>query len=163
MASVMFARGRVDESRTFTERAIDAAPNWSVPRFVLGAHQVREGRFLDAIRSVNLSMRLNPRAPVGEQQVFAMINFAAGRTAQAVQIWERVRSANPDALWSRVGLAAYYESAGRHDEARQVVREILAVNPQLTSDAAGRIGGFAIMGAGQAAELRENLRKARLP
>ncbi len=98
------------------------------------------------------------------RHIFGMINFAAGQTEKAVKLWERVRLANPDDIMSRVGLVAYYESEGRHDEASQVAQEILAVNPQLTSELAAGIGGYsAILGAGQAVEFRENLRRAWLP
>ena len=36
----------------------------------------------------------------------------------------------------RIGLAAHYESVGRHQEAQTLVQEILRVNPNLTAEIA---------------------------
>ena len=59
-----------------------------------------------------------------------------------MELWERVRAANPDLLPPRVSLALHYERSGRHDEARALVQEILHVNPDFDSDyAAFLLGG----------------------
>jgi lipopolysaccharide biosynthesis regulator YciM len=89
----------------------------------------------------------------------AIVNLAAGRKAEAVELMEQVRSANQDNLGSRVVLASYYEQEGRHDEARAVVGEIQRVRPDLTADEAVEIvpGLERIMSSGP-----DNLRKAGL-
>ncbi len=43
----------------------------------------------------------------------ASVNFAAGRTEQAVELWEQARAANPDMILARIPLAALYESEKR--------------------------------------------------
>ena len=164
MGGVLSLQGRRAEARTFTERAIEADPNWHVPHFALAAFQAGEGQFLAAIRSANRSLRLNPRPPVGELGVMGGINFAAGRTQRAVELWERVRVTNPYGIVARVGLAAFYESQGRHREARAVAQEILRVNPQLTAELVSGHGFFSIiLDEGQRAEFAKNLRNAGLP
>ena len=66
----------------------------------------------------------------------ATVNFAAGRTDKAVELWEQARAANTDMIRARIPLAALYESEGRHEEARTLVQEILRVNPDLTAESA---------------------------
>ena len=62
------------------------------------------------------------------------MNYRVGREARAVEFWEQARRDNPDMIIPRVGLAAHYESVGRHDEAATLVKEILRVNPNLRAE-----------------------------
>ncbi len=88
----------------------------------------------------------------------AYVNFAAGRTEKAVELWEQVRAANPDMILARIPLAILYESEGRHEEARVLAREILRVNPDLTAESATELAlGF------DRDETIDNLRSAGLP
>ena len=90
----------------------------------------------------------------------ANVNFAAGRTEKAVEIWEQARSANPDLINARIPLAALYESEGRHEEAHALAQEILQVNRDLTAEAATELAltlGF------DRDEAIKNLRSAGLP
>lgn len=74
--------------------------------------------------------------------VLGFVNWRVGRIEEAVELWEQVRSQNPDLLHARIGLAGYYESEGRHDDAREVVDEIMRVNPRLTgAEASSMIQG----------------------
>ena len=90
----------------------------------------------------------------------AYVNFGAGRTEKAVELWERDRAANTDAILARIPLAALYESEGRHEEARALAQEILRVNPDLTAESAtelARAGGF------DTDDAIDHLRRAGLP
>ncbi len=69
------------------------------------------------------------------------MNFQAGRIDEAVELWERVRAANPELLRPRVSLALHYGRIGRHDESRAVVQEILSVNPDFDCDYANFFWG----------------------
>ncbi len=64
------------------------------------------------------------------------INFAAGRTEKAVELWEQARAANTDMILPRIALAVFYESEGRHEEAHALAQEILRVNRDLTAESA---------------------------
>ncbi len=90
----------------------------------------------------------------------AYVNFAAGRTEKAVELWEQVRVANIDIIVARIPLAALYASEGRHEEARALAQEILRVNRDLTAESATELAltlGF------DRDEAIENLRSAGLP
>ncbi|MEE8474835.1 MAG: tetratricopeptide repeat protein [Myxococcota bacterium] len=129
-------RGRLAEALVAAERAVELAPNIEFPHLALGVVLVRQGRVVAALQSVARAMRLNPKASLGMQGLVANVNFAAGRTEKAVQLWEQVRAANTDLITARIPLAVLYESAGRHEEARTLAQEILRVNPDLTAESA---------------------------
>ena len=71
--------------------------------------------------------------------------FSAGRTEQAMELWEKARAANTDMILARIPLAVVYESEGRHEEARALAQEIRRVNRDLTAELATEralVGGF---------------------
>jgi tetratricopeptide (TPR) repeat protein len=105
-------------------------------------------------------MRLNPRGTPLVWVLAGFVNQAAGRTEKAVELFERVRVANPDMIGARILLAVIYEAEGRHDEAHAVTREILRVNPQLTAQAAIQL--MPLLDPDSAHEFADNLRKAGL-
>ncbi len=113
---------------------------------------------MGAVQSINRALRLNPRPPPAFLNAVAYVNLMAGRTQEAVEMFEQARAANPDLIPARLWLAALYESEGRHEEARAVVQEILRVNPDFTADHAAQIS------AGAATPERiKALRSAGLP
>ena len=61
------------------------------------------------------------------------VQHGLGRIEQAVELWERARTASSLAL-PRIPLAHYYESVGRHEDARAVVQEILSAQPEFTAE-----------------------------
>lgn len=54
---------------------------------------------------------------------------------EAIKLW-------PDFVWGHIGLAANYTSAGRLEEARAEVTEILKINPTITLDGIAKYGFF---------------------
>ena len=104
-----------------------------------------------------MALRLNPRRPSEAWGASAFLNFQAGRIDEAVDLWERIRAANPELLQPRVPLALHYERIGRHDKARAVVQEMLRVNPDFDCDYAAFLTG------GLSEENLALLRKAGLP
>jgi tetratricopeptide (TPR) repeat protein len=94
----------------------------------------------------------------------AYVNIAVGRREEALKLLERVRTANPDNVISRVALAVLYEQAGRHDDATATVREALRTTPDLTAERAIELipGLEQIISAEEFAQYAGNLRKAGL-
>jgi tetratricopeptide (TPR) repeat protein len=139
---------------------VELSPNTEVPHLTLGLALARQGRFVAAMQSVARAVRLNPRASSGVWVVVAYVNFAAGRTEKAVELWEQARAANTDMIIARIPLAALYESEGRQEEARALAQEILRVNRDLTAESATDLAltmGF------DRDEAIDNLRSAGLP
>jgi cytochrome c-type biogenesis protein CcmH/NrfG len=125
----------------------------------------QQGRMLEATASMRRALRLNPRAPTSLLVPVAIMNLVAGRTDDAIELMERVRSANREILLVRILLAVYYEQESRHDEAVATVGEIKRVRPDLTAYEAVEIvsGLKRIPGFGERAQLLSDLRKAGLP
>ncbi len=96
---------------------------------------MRLGRFEEAKRSFDRVQQLDPRVT---QPVFwaarGTLHYLEGEIEQAVELWERVRAATSAVGPARIPLAYYYESAGRHEDARAVVQEILSAEPEITAE-----------------------------
>ncbi len=120
---------------------------------------------VEATQSIKRALRLDPRGSTGLLMTVAYVNWAAGRRAEAVELMERVRLANPDNILARVGLAVYYEGEGQHEEAVAAAREILRVRPDLTAEGAMQLlpGLEAIVDADEFARYPDTLRSAGLP
>jgi TolB-like protein/class 3 adenylate cyclase len=90
LTSINLGQGRLAEALAAAERAVELSPNTEVPHLALGMALARQGRLVAAMQSVARAMRLNPKAPSGLWVVVAYVNFAAGRTEKAVELWEQV-------------------------------------------------------------------------
>ena len=162
LAVANLMRGRSEEALAAAEKAVELAPNWDGPYFILSGALNRQGRLLAAAQAMNRAMRLNPRPPTMYLAGVGWLNLLAGREREAVAMWERARAANPDLIWARVGLASHFEEQGRHEEARAVVEEILRVNPNLTAKQAAS-QAYGGRGPEYFAEIEKRLRSAGLP
>jgi len=158
LAAVHFWRGESAAAVAAADRAIELGPSWAAPHFVRGASLVQQGKFVGAAQSINRALRLNPRASPGQWLAVPYLNLRAGRTQEAVEMFEQARVANPDLILARIPLAAIYESKGRHEEARAVVQEILRVNPDFTADHAAQFSAETL-----GSEQTKALRRAWLP
>ncbi len=110
-------------------------------------------------------METVPAPPTALLGTVAWVNYAAGRTEEAVEMWERVREASPDQITSRSPLAAHYEQEGQHDRASAVVEEILRVRADFTAQEAIDLlpGLERAIGSEEFAQYADALRKAGLP
>jgi adenylate cyclase len=163
LAAIYIFRRRPAEARLAAERAIELGPSFAAPHFFLGVALAQQGKLVGAMQAIRRAMRLNPRAPSGYWAAVGYVNLAAGRTEEAVEIFEQVRVANPELIGARIPLAAIYESQGRHEEARTVVREILRVNPSLNAEAATERFLGTLVGAETVDQFQDSLRTAGLP
>jgi adenylate cyclase len=158
LAGVHFWRRESAAAVAAADRAIELGPSYDDPHFIRGASLVQQGKFVGAVQSINRALRLNPRAPPGLRLTVPYLNLRAGRTQEAVEMFEQARAANPDLILARIPLAAIYESEGRHEEARAVVQEILRVNPNITADHAAQFSAETL-----GPEQTKALRRAWLP
>ncbi len=163
LAAVNLFRGRHAKTVEGARRAIEQAPNLPAPHFFLGLALAEQGQIVGALQSIKRGLRLNPRTPTGYWVIVPWVNLAAGRKAEAVELFERIRAANPELIMARIPLAAIYELDGRHDEARTLVEEILRVNPDFTAELAFQQIPTSVIGGGQAAQFGQALRDAGLP
>ena len=160
MTMLHLIRGQLAEAAAVAERVVELFPNVEFSHLALGLALARQGRYVVAMQSVARALRLNPKAPSVAWETVAYINFAAGRTEKAVELWEQVRAANTDMITARIPLAVLYESEGRHEEARTLAQEILRVNRDLTAESATEL---ALIGGFDRDDAIDHLRRAGLP
>jgi adenylate cyclase len=161
LAQIAYLRRRPEEAMAAAERAVELAPNLDMAHVMLGFAQASAGQTVDALGSIRRSLRLNPRAPGPVWGVLGVLNMRAGREREAVELWERVRTAYPELVLIRVLLADHYERSGRHAEAAAAVREIQRVNPEIDAERAAALSP--LIPAEARPEAAEILRRAGLP
>ncbi len=163
-AKILVDRRRPEEALAPARRAIELDPNFAPNHIILATALAQQGSYLAALQSVNRARRLDPRSPTGVSSTYAFVLYGAGRVREAVEAWERVRTANTDIILPRIVLAVIYELDGRHEEAAILAREVLAVNPELTAgDAFALIPAGNFFDAGESARVQRALRDAGFP
>jgi adenylate cyclase len=133
---VAISRGNWRDAVKHEERSIELDPCVTWPHALRGIALAQGGQRLEATRSIRRALRLDPHPPHGLLMALAYINLGAGRQAEAIGLLEKVWKENPDNILVRVGLAAYNQREGDKARARELVKEILAINPEMTVDVA---------------------------
>jgi len=140
---------RPSEERTAKPATPEPIQVFSTPRTVdpaSGMAELQGGSLASALRALEQAVQENPEALDQNVTMLGVARYRAGQHAEAVQLWERVRAANPQAAADRVALAQHYEKLGRHEEAAVAIAEVLAFHPTYTTGQAARwlrTGGLA--------------------
>ncbi len=153
--------GRFAQAIPHIERAVELVPSLDVHRLGLSAAQSNVGQPLAGLRTLQAALRLSPRPNPAALSLMVLVQGRLGRLDEALRMAESVRQTYPDQLPALLWLAAQYEAVGRHDEAKAVVAEVLAVNPELRADQLGECAPGS--SADELSVLQENLRRAGLP
>ena len=95
------------------------------------------GRAEEAVEAMKKAMRLNPRYPPLYQNRLGFAYCAVGRYEEAMIAQKGALSRNPNLLPSHLCLAACYSMAGRAEEARAQVKEVLRLSPNYSLEAVG--------------------------
>ncbi len=103
--------------------------------FILGTSQMSLGRLAEAKRSFDDAQQISPRFPTPFFWVErGTLHYLEGEIEKAVALWERARTMSSLVNADRIMLAGHYESAGRHEDARAIVQEMLSVEPEITAE-----------------------------
>jgi TolB-like protein/Flp pilus assembly protein TadD len=139
-------RGRPEQARIWMERARELAPSDPGPHVFLALLYLQSGDLDGAWASFERGRRLNPRVPATNlykaAQTLAALEMSRGKPRAAEALWEQLRSEFPELIFPRLELAARYQRTHREPQARVVLAEALAVNPQLTTAALRQHGLF---------------------
>jgi adenylate cyclase len=129
MAVTLMWLRRLDEAETEARRAIELDPNSSVSHGALGNVLHFTGRHAQALGSFELALRLDPQFNVWIHAI-GRTQFALGRYDEAEATFKRRLIHMPTSDITRAYLASLYGHTDRHDEARRVWDELMAINPQ---------------------------------
>jgi TolB-like protein/DNA-binding winged helix-turn-helix (wHTH) protein len=147
LAMANIANERAPEAVEEMRLAVELGPSSDVCWGVQAAAFAYDGRPLEALRSLDRALRLNPRHPDLYWLMAGLLQAEAGRRELGLQLLERVREANPEMVPPRLALIFLYDRAGERGRAAALGREILHVNPTLDAERALRIFPFARPGS----------------
>jgi TolB-like protein/DNA-binding winged helix-turn-helix (wHTH) protein len=147
LAMAHIANERAPEAVEQMRIAVELGPSSDVCWGVQAATLAYDGRPLDALRSLDRALRLNPRHPDLYWLMAGLLQAEAGRRELGLQLLERVREANPEMVPPRLALIFLYDRAGDGGRAAALGREIRAVNPTLDAERALRIFPFSRPGS----------------
>jgi len=119
---------RLDEAETAVRRALELDPNSAQGHGALGNVMHFVGRHEEALESLALALRLDPQFNLW---IHAMgrVQFVLGRYDEAEATFKRRLIHMPTSDVTRAYLASLYGHTGRHDEARRLWQELMALNP----------------------------------
>jgi TolB-like protein/Tfp pilus assembly protein PilF len=118
-----------DRAIAEAERAIALDPNGADAYYRLGHALHYAGRAEEAIVSLEKAIRINPIAPATYFLNLGRSYRAAGRYEEAIGEFRKAINRTPDNFFAHFGLAATYSLAGREEEARAEVAEVLRIKP----------------------------------
>lgn len=128
LGHALLMQGRHDEAEAIFERALAQHPGSLETRVRLGNLLLERGRPAEALARFD---EVIARAPTsGEAWIGrASALFLLARHAESAEAWERARALSPPKPDLRPHLAAAYQAAGRGEEARRVLEELLRDDP----------------------------------
>jgi Flp pilus assembly protein TadD len=132
LALVLIAAGRPAEAVPHLTLALAQEPGNARVLEALGVAWMAQGRYADALSALRQAVALGASGPVVDTHL-ALTLHELGRSAEAVPLFLRARSARPDATPPRVGLVRAYVALGDQAAARGAYDELAALDPRLAA------------------------------
>jgi adenylate cyclase len=132
---------QLDEAERALQRAIDLDPNLAQAYGSLGNVLDFAGQHERAIKLVEQAMQLDPQFDLWIQTC-GRAQFALQRYDEAEASFKRRLIRMPRSDVTRAYLASLYGHTGRHEEARQMWRELMAINPKYSLEHMRRVMPF---------------------
>ncbi len=129
---------RLDEAEAVARRAAELDPNASQAHGALGAVLHFAGQHEGAIWSLEQALRLDPQFHVWMHSL-GRVQFSLERYADAEAMFKRRLIHMPASDVTRAYLASLYGHTDRHDEARRLWEELMAINPHYTIEHARQV------------------------
>ncbi|ANY84003.1 guanylyl cyclase (plasmid) [Microvirga ossetica] len=132
----------LDRARTEAQRGLALSPN-SVELLMVMAHvQIFSGDSAEALRTLDVSMRLDPHYPEVLLQFLADAHFSLGEYRKAVAAIEQRLVRNSQSETAYALLASCYGHLGRSAESRQAWEHALQLNPNFSIERRRRVLPF---------------------
>jgi TolB-like protein/class 3 adenylate cyclase len=150
--------GKHDEAIATAEKAISLDPNSANTYLMLG-HTFRSAdRQKEAIWAYTKAIRLNPIPPSIYFSGLGMSYGLAGQYEEGIKWCEKAVRESPDNYIARIFLIAVYSMAGRVEDARSEVPDLLRINPKFSLAAVEKRARYKYKD-----KMLEALRKVGLP
>jgi TolB-like protein/class 3 adenylate cyclase/Flp pilus assembly protein TadD len=164
LSVVYMARRQHDKAIAYGEKALALAPNSADIHTGIALPFYYSGRANEAIELVKKAMRLSPYYPGWYLPVLGHAYRLAGQYKEAIEALESWRDrANPRSELPYVMLAFTYVEAGRGEEARVAVAELLKRKPKASIEGYAKSKFFAYKDPAEIKRVLDSLRKAGLP
>jgi TolB-like protein/Flp pilus assembly protein TadD len=136
MAGYAILRLQMDlpRARELVRHSLELNPNSAIALAIAGEMESSLGNTHEALELVSRAMRLSPRDPRGWfiTSKAAWVYIVDGQFDQAISAAKKVLNQNPRSGYALRFLAASLAKQGRLNDAAEVIREVLNVEPQLT-------------------------------
>ena len=133
LSLVYLFKKQFDKALEEAEHAETLAPASAMACFQLGTALLHSERFEEAILQFKKSLRLDPARPYSQclNNLGSAYRFL-GRYDDAIATLKRMLHIYPDHLPGHLNAAATYTLAGREEEARAEVAEVMRIDPQFS-------------------------------
>jgi adenylate cyclase len=124
--------GKYEEGIVEAQKGIALDPNGAHGYLYLAFTLNYAGRFEEAVQAIEKSIRLNPFPPVTYFRFACTSYIGVRKYEEAMAAAKKAVKVAPNDFFAHMMLAAAYSSAGREEEARSEVEEILRINPKFS-------------------------------
>ncbi len=129
LAYVFLLRKQFDQAIVEAERAVTLDPNDADACVTLGEILSCAGRPQEAVGLVEKAMRLDPHYPASYLFALGQAYYLTGRYEEAIPVFKRLLTRNPDNLHAHFLLAITYSERGRTEEARAELAACRDISP----------------------------------
>lgn len=124
--------GNLDAAHDFAQRAVRSAPSSDEALFARGWVEMFLGRFDQSIVSLEKALRLAPIPSAVRLGVAGTAYRNAQRYDKSIEIFRRLIEREPQFLFGYSGLASALALSGDMDGAREMVAEVMRIEPEFT-------------------------------
>jgi adenylate cyclase len=139
LAYALVMARQYDQAAAECDKAMVLAPNSYKPLYHIASALAFLGRREEAIAIFRDALRINPEPPNSLYRHFGVACRDSGRYDEAIKLSKKATERNPNDIIAYVVLASSYGLAGRDEEARAAVKEILRINPKFSVDRLERV------------------------
>lgn len=153
-------RGEYDEAVELTGKAVTLAPGNAENVANHAYALICVGNADQALETIKRAFRLSPICPAWYRMTLGLCHYARDEQDSAIRTFQEAIAAEPGSAWSRIYLTGALVEAGAMEDARDVAREVLRIEPSFS---VARWGGLQFKNEQVRERIIDNLVKAGLP
>jgi len=159
LAIALFSHGDYKGVQNEIDSALELAPNLLVTLLHVSNWERFKRHFTESERYARRRLELDPLSLDTIQGVAWQLGLLR-HPDEAIALFTKVRSIDPEAFWGHQGLGLAYVQKGRFDEGIALIHEAVSKDKTLSLESPTTALGYALGKAGRSAELAELLAEA---